>query len=284
MQIIKEEVVIDKNRSFRIFSPRLKNYFYWHYHPEIELVYVEAINGIRHVGKNISSFTGSDLVLIGSNVPHLNFDYGIVTDYQQIVVQFHKAFVEKNIAPVPEFQRIQKLLEDSTFGLSFYGETKSKVVYRLQNMHREVPISSLLALTEILQMLASSTEFEQLNKEDTRMKFFFSDKVRMGTIYQYIHKHFDQKPDVNEIASLVHLSTPAFCRYFKKQTDLTFTDFVNQYRITQAKTYLLQDAAISDVCYRVGYESVSYFNKLFKKLVGETPTSFKTRYRGKGWS
>lgn len=281
MKIIREEIEIDSNRSFKVFSPRLKNYFYWHYHPEIELVFVEAINGIRHVGKNISGFVENDLVLIGSNVPHLNFDYGIETDYHQIVVQFNDRFIENNIAPVPEFQNIRKLLDDSYLGLSFHGETKTKVAKKLKEIDQNNTFSSLLELMEILQILAVSTEFEKLNKDDTRIRFFLNDKIRMGTIYDYIHENFDKNPDVNEIAEIVHLSTSAFCRYFKKQTDITFTDFVNRYRINQAKTYLLQEATISEVCYRVGYESISYFNKLFKQLVGETPSAFKKRYTPK---
>ena len=60
----------------------------------------------------------------------------------------------------------------------------------------------------------------------------------MGAIYKYIHANYNETPDVNEVAASVHLSTAAFCRYFKKQTNMTFTDFVNQYRITQAKTLL----------------------------------------------
>lgn len=278
MKIIKEEIDIDGNRSFKIFSPRLKNYFYWHYHPEIELVFVEAINGIRHVGKNISGFVENDLVLIGSNVPHLNFDYGIETDYHQIVVQVNDRFIENNIAPVPEFQNIRKLLDNSYLGLSFHGETKTKVAKKLKEMAQNNAFSSLLDLMEILQILAVSTEFEKLNKDDTRIRFFLNDKIRMGTVYDYIHENFDKNPDVNEIAGIVHLSTPAFCRYFKKQTDITFTDFVNRYRINQAKTYLLQESSISEVCYRVGYESISYFSKLFKQLTGETPSAFKKRY------
>ena len=281
MKIIKEEIEIDKGRSFKVFSPRLKNYFYWHYHPEIELVFVEAINGIRHVGKNISGFVESDLVLIGSNVPHLNFDYGIETDYHQIVVQFNDRFIENNINSVPEFQSIRKLLDDSYLGISFHGETKTRVVKKLKEIHQVNVFSSLLDLMDILQTLAVSTEFEKLNSDDTRIKFFLNDKIRMGTIYDYIHENFDKKPDVNEISDIVHLSTSAFCRYFKKQTDITFTDFVNRYRINQAKTYLLQEASISEVCYRVGYESISYFNKLFKQLVGETPSAFKQRYSTK---
>ena len=59
---------------------------------------------------------------------------------------------------------------------------------------------------------------------------------------------------------------------------MTFTEFVNQYRITQAKTLLLQDISISEACYEVGFESLSYFNKLFKKIAGENPSVFKKRY------
>jgi YesN/AraC family two-component response regulator len=59
---------------------------------------------------------------------------------------------------------------------------------------------------------------------------------------------------------------------------MTFTDFVNQYRITQAKTMLLQDKSISETCYAVGIGSLSYFNKLFNKIVGENPSAFKKRY------
>ena len=60
---------------------------------------------------------------------------------------------------------------------------------------------------------------------------------------------------------------------------MTFTDFVNQYRITQAKTLLLQDKTVSEVCYEVGFESLSYFNKLFKKITGENPSKFKQQHR-----
>lgn len=59
---------------------------------------------------------------------------------------------------------------------------------------------------------------------------------------------------------------------------MTFTDFVNQYRITQAKTLLLQDKSISEVCYDVGFDSLSYFNKLFKKITGENPSQFKKKH------
>ncbi|MFV8343707.1 AraC family transcriptional regulator [Flavobacterium sp. XS2P39] len=277
MKIKKEEITIQPGKSFRIFTPSLRNYFFWHYHPEFELVYVEAIAGIRHVGKNISSFIESDLVLIGSNVPHLNFDYGLQTEYKQIVVQFKEDFFFSTIAPTAEFADIRTLFDKAYLGLSFYGKTKEQVVIKLKEIQHKNNFNSLLELFEILNIMATSSEVNQLNTEDTRIKMFMNDKIRMGTIYDYIHENYDKKPDVNAIASNVHLSTAAFCRYFKKQTNMTFTEFVNQYRITQAKTLLLKHHNVSEVVYAVGFESISYFNKLFKSLVGETPSSFKKR-------
>ncbi len=137
----------------------------------------------------------------------------------------------------------------------------------------------LLMLLEIFQILATSEEVIELNEQDTSIKLFLNDKIRMGSVYKYIHANYNETPDVNKVAASVHLSTAAFCRYFKKQTNMTFTDFVNQYRITQAKTLLLQDKTVSEVCYETGFESLSYFNKLFKNLTGENPSAFKKRYK-----
>lgn len=279
MKIQREEVLPNPGQSFKLFKPRLKNYFYWHYHPEYELAYVEATTGIRHVGQHISSYQDSELVLIGKNIPHLNFDYGLKTAYRQIVVQLKENFLANAFAETPELSAIHTLFEQSVFGISFYGETKAAVSQKLRLMQQHNHFDQLLALLEIFQLLALSEEKEILNDRDTSVKLFLNDKIRMGTVYKYIHASYNDSPDVNAIASKVHLSTAAFCRYFKKQTRMTFTDFVNQYRITQAKTLLLADKTVSEACYEVGFESLSYFNKLFKKVVGENPSSFKKKYR-----
>ena len=278
MKIQKEIVLPDPGQSFKLFKPSLKNYFYWHYHPEYELVYVEAMNGIRHVGQHISSFMESDLVLIGPNVPHLNFDYGIETEYRQIVVQLKHDFLGDSFRETPEFSSINSLFEKACLGLSFTGQTKKIVAEKLRHMQALPHFEQLLNLLEVFQILATSKEVLQLNQQDTSIKLFLDDKIRMGAIYKYIHANYDNNPDVNAVASSVHLSTPAFCRYFKKQTKMTFTEFVNQYRITQAKTLLFKDVSISEACYEVGFESLSYFNKLFRKLTGENPSSFKKRH------
>jgi AraC-like DNA-binding protein len=278
LKIQKEIVLPGPGQSFKLFTPSLRNHFFWHYHPEYELVYVEALTGIRHVGQHISSFMESDLVLIGPNVPHLNFDYGIETDYHQIVVQLKENFLGDAFSETPEFSKIYSLFEKAYLGLSFGGETKRIVSEKLRHMQDLSHFEQLINLLQVFQLLAVSKEITALNEQDTSIKLFLDDKIRMGSVYKYIHANYDKDPDVNAVAANVHLSTAAFCRYFKKQTKMTFTDFVNQYRITQAKTLLIKGLTVSEACYEVGFESLSHFNKLFKKLAGENPSAFRKRH------
>jgi AraC-like DNA-binding protein len=278
LKIVKETVTANPGQSFRLFTPRLRNYFFWHYHPEIELVYVEAVTGIRHVGQHISNYMNSDLVLIGPNIPHLNFDYGVETEYMQIVVQLPENFIGTALEHAPELAEIRQLFHRAARGLAFTGHTKAAVGTRLKVMQRQDKFTQLFSLLDIFRLLADSSEAAVLNETDTSVKLFLNDKIRMGTIYEYVQQHYQDKVYVDDVAALVHLSTPAFCRYFKKHTRMTFTDFVNQYRISQARTLLLRDSSIAAVSDASGFQNISHFNKLFKRSTGDTPGAFRKKY------
>lgn len=89
-----EPITSDSDSSFRILlTPKLNEIFYWHFHPEYEIVYVEAPSGFRHIGDHISRYESSDLALIGPNIPHLNFDYGVMTTVDTIVIQIKENFI-----------------------------------------------------------------------------------------------------------------------------------------------------------------------------------------------
>lgn len=279
MKIQREIVIPGEGQSFRLWTPSLRNHFFWHYHPEYELVYVEATAGIRHVGLHVSSYVGSDLVLIGSNIPHLNFDYGLQVEYRQVVVQLKEDFLGNAFLHTPEFAAIEQLFARAAFGLSFGGAVKRRVGEELRAMQSLDHFEQLMALLRIFRALADERkEVVQLNEIDTSVKVFLNDKIRMSSVYEYIHFRYYDAPDVNEIAAKVHLSTAAFCRYFKRQTRMTFTDFVNQYRVGKAKTLLLQDKPVADVAFEVGLENVAYFTKLFRRHTGENPSEFKKKH------
>jgi len=276
-EIQLEKVDFEPGKSFKLFSPRLRNTFLWHYHPEFELVYVEADAGIRHVGTHMSTYTQSDLVFIGGNLPHLNFDYRLRSDYHQIVIQLRTDFLGTALALAPEFSLVSKLFKTAEYGIAFNGETKNIVAQKLKALSGLSSLDQLLQLINIFQLLANSMETEILNDDLNSKNFILKDKIRMGAIYEYIDANYHKKPNVNVVAQKVNLTTPAFCRYFKRQNNMTFTEFVNQYRIERAKNLLMQNHNVSETCYAVGFESISYFNKLFKQITGENPSDFKRR-------
>jgi YesN/AraC family two-component response regulator len=74
------------------------------------------------------------------------------------------------------------------------------------------------------------------------------------------------------------MTKEAFCRYFKKVTAYTFIDFLNRYRISQSKRILMSGFSVSDACYQSGFVSLSYFNRIFKKVTSENPRTFRKRY------
>jgi AraC-like DNA-binding protein len=275
-----EQVQPDMGSSFTILNPHLSTTFLWHLHPEYEIVYVESPGGPRHVGDHISRYEESDLVFIGPNIPHLNFDYGVHADCQQVVIQMKENFLGETFFNNPEITAIKQLFKRARHGISFYGDTKVKAATALKQLQSLNRFDQLLSLLSIFQLLATSTEAEILNPLPAANKAFEKQQQRMDFIYKYVEQHYHQKPDVNYIAQHVNLTTAAFCRYFKKQTQLTFTDFINQYRISEAKNLLLQHKTISEACYATGFEQLSYFNKIFKKITGENPSAFKKRNVG----
>jgi AraC-like DNA-binding protein len=272
-----EKVTPDTGSSFKILNPHLSTTFLWHLHPEYEIVYAEAAAGPRHVGQHISRYEGSDLVFIGPNIPHLNFDYGVHGPCDQVVIQMKENFLGENFLSNPEIAAISQLFKRACYGLSFYGDTKTLVSAALKNLQRLNSFDQLLSLLQILQLLANSNEVIVLNNAPAANKAFEKQQKRMDAIYKYVEDNYNVQPDVNQLAGHVGLSTAAFCRFFKKQTKQTFTDFVNQYRIGEAKNLLLQNKSITEACYAAGFEQLSYFNKIFRKLTGENPSAFKKR-------
>jgi AraC-like DNA-binding protein len=278
MKLSLENIKPDEGSSFKILlTPKLNEIYYWHFHPEIELVYVEADKGIRHIGDHISTYEGSDLALIGSYIPHLNFDYGVKSTVETVVVQFRQHFYEDAFYRQPEMHLIYDLMVRAQTGIAFYGETKKQAGLLLKKLTGLGSFDQLILLIQIFQLLAESKEFTLLNTRPIASHAVIKEQERMHVIYKYVEKHFQKPIKITSIANMVNLSEAAFCRYFKKSTKLTYTDFVNQYRINHAKKLLMQNANVTEACYDTGFESLSYFNKIFKKITGENPSSFRKR-------
>lgn len=278
MKIVFEDIKRLAGSSFRILvNPKLNDFYYWHFHPEFELTFIVAPNGTRRVGNHVGDFQGSDLVFIGSNIPHLNFDYGIKTEYEKVVLQIKEDFFKNDFIITPELAAIYELFENSKKVVCFKGVVKETVGKRLQEIHLLTHFEQFIEVLSLFQILATTTEMTLLHDKPFENLYNNKEQLRLKVVYKFIENNYKRAISIAEIATLTHLSKAAFCRYFKKMTRLTFTEFLNQYRIEQAKRLLKSDKNVTETCYECGFESLSYFNRIFKKVVGENPIQFKKR-------
>lgn len=278
MKIVFEDIKRLAGSSFRILvNPKLNNFYYWHFHPEFELTFIVAPNGTRRVGDHIGGFEGSDLVFIGSNIPHLNFDYGIKTEYEKVVLQIKKDFFKNDFITTPELASINQLFENSKKVVCFHGAVKDEIGKRLQKIHLLSHFEQFIEVLSIFQILATANEKTLLHDKPFENLYNNKEQVRLKVVHKFIEENYQRAVSIEEISRLTHLSKAAFCRYFKKMTRLTFTEFLNQYRIEQAKILLKTDKNVTETCFECGFESLSYFNRIFKKVVGENPIQFKKR-------
>lgn len=279
MKIKLEKIQPDSGSSFRILvNPKLNDRFYWHYHPEYELIFISGANGTRHIGEHIAKYEGSDLAFIGPNIPHLNFDYGIQSDYEKIVIQMNEDFLSDNLQKMPELADIKLLFERARKVVLFEGSTKEMIGEKLKKLIQETHFRQFINLLEIFQLLATSTEYSILGINPIEANYNLKEQQRLKKIYHFVEQNYQHKIEMKDVIALCNLSNAAFCRYFKKMTQMTFTEFLNQYRINQAQKLLLQDYNVTEACFGSGFENLSYFNKSFKKLTGENPMQFKKKY------
>ncbi|RMZ57893.1 AraC family transcriptional regulator [Chryseobacterium nematophagum] len=280
MKVTFERVIPDDKSSFRTIhnnSPISEFKWEYHYHPEIELVCVISGNGTRHVGYHKSNYTNGDLILIGSNIPHSGFGLNSTDPHEEIVLQFKEEILQFPPQEVDAIS-IKNLLELSKYGIHFHHTIKRALLPQLTSMLEVGGYKRYLLLLEILFELSQCKEYELLNKEIMPYTIISKNKTRLENIFTYVEQNYDKEINIVDVAKLANLTLPAFCNFFKKATQITFTEFVNRYRINKACLLIAQDKSISECSYSCGFNNVTYFNRMFKKYTEKTPSEFIKQY------
>ena len=266
--------------SVRRFSEPCRRKPRWHFHPEIELVYVNGGSGKRHIGNHLSYFGNGELILIGSNLPHYGFTERLSGTKSETVVQMKPDFMGDVFFELPELAEIAKLLERAKMGLSFYGDTRELLGARIEQLLDLEPFGRLLEVISIIQGLAVSNEYDLLNATGLVLEIGMQDNNKINIIYDFVRENFTRVIPLEEIAELVSMTEPAFCRYFKKISGKTFTRFVNEYRLVHASKLLAeQPSSITEICYQSGFNNFSHFNKKFKEFTGRNPSDYRKHFR-----
>jgi AraC-like DNA-binding protein len=279
MKALYEDIASKKgNESFLGYSFTVPFFeFKWHYHPEYELTLITKGTGKRLVGDSYESFEAGDLVLLGPDLPHTwSSDKIKNQQVSAVVIQFSEDFIQRFLT-LHEFDKVSSLLESSDRGLFFPGA--EKLQSQLEALTKLSGVEKITSLLEIFQKLTalkceklSSEYFNAIKGEET--------ENRINKVCQYIQQHAAEDITLEQVAELIHLSRSAFSKFFKRATGKTFSDYVNDIRIGKA-CYLLteSDKAINEIAYETGFDSLTYFNRVFLRKKGVTPGKFKKLLR-----
>ena len=285
MKATLSKIPFSSDASF-VYREIERDYFNdpWHFHKEYELLLVNKSRGTRFIGDNVSNFEEGDLLLIGSNIPHLlrnseEFNtnqkkLGVSVTY----ILFAKDFLGNHFFDIPEMKLVHRLLEKSSLALEIHGSAKKYITNKLHDMYYQNSTQRLLSLLEILIKLSQSRELKPLFSTGYSANNS-GDTDRITKVFEFIMKNYTEEIYVQEIASKLNMSVASFSRYFKHHTRKTFSDYLTEMRIGHVCRLLMEDNhSISEISFKCGFENLSNFYRQFRKITGITPKDYKNRF------
>lgn len=278
----KVEPAFGSSFSYRRYDSthQNKNHTFWHYHPEIELVYVNGGSGKRQIGSHISYYRKGDLILIGSNLPHCGFTDGLTKNECETVIQLKPDFLGSSFFDIPEMRNIKSLLNSARMGIVYHGNEKRMIGNAIEELKDKNHYERLLGLLRVFKLLEEAENYTILNAQGFVLEAELQDNNRINIIFNFVKEEFHRSITLEEVADMVSMTVPSFCRYFKKITGKTFVQFVNEYRLVHAAKLLHEkQVSILDVCFESGFNNFSHFNKQFKKFTGKTPSIYRNELK-----
>ncbi len=276
-----EKVTPQEGSSFNVFHYKTPFVPYggrWHFHPEYEIVYLPYGKGRRFIGTKISQYTDGDLVLLGPNIPHNCFNVGYESDsYEEYVIQFNGEDIKEACKFFKEFEGVETLLTMANTGLSVITNKKHQIGEEIRAMIGLSPLERLLKLFKVLKQF-SEISYESLNARQY-LTLSVTQTERVKGVYEIIQAKYHTNISTREVAKQIGMTESSFCRFFMKSTGKTFKQALTEVRIQNACNLLVNtDATITNIAYDCGFNSLSLFNRLFKRIIDHTPKVYRQKY------
>ncbi len=247
-----------------------------HEHQEVQLSYIIAGHGTLIVSDSIHNFDAGDIFIIGGHIPHLFQSAATSAHNRMISIFFTKDGFGRCFFELPGLLEIGQSLDSLGGGQQIVSKQKA-----IGNMMLKLPKASkfeqLVYFLKLLQKVKKA-EKKELTGFISSKKISISEGKRLRLVFDYVMKHFYREITLTQISNLAHMTPPAFCRFFKQHTNKTFFAFLIELRIAHAcKLLMLPDKlAIAEISEQSGFQSVSNFNRKFKKIKKMTPSAYKS--------
>lgn len=255
----------------------------WHWHTGMELSFVISGPVNCFIGNKEILLSSGDVVFINHGVVHrfVSHDGGVMANFifqsgfiSPIGSRIHNDYVLPVLTSSAMYKKIDGQTDEERFILSRLIQAQNEV--EIQGIAWELRVSSLIqAAWSRLYRILQSEDFcaAAASKKDNRTY------ARIRIMLNYIHLHFDENISLEQIADSTNISKSEALRCFRSILDSTPISYLNQYRLSRAEEMLLHgEDSVLEIALKCGFDSSSYFCKVFKKNTGMSPMEFCRKY------
>jgi AraC-like DNA-binding protein len=273
-------------QDFMYVADRHKKEFDYpiHCHDIMELNFVENAAGARRVVGDSSEVIGDcDLVLItSSDLEHVWEQHECKSDdIHEVTVQFYIYFEDEHTPfRTNPYKSIYRMMMRAKRGLAFRMSAIMTISPRLVKL-ASIDDKFLMAheLIYILHELSKFDDAYELSSSTFAKVDVSSESRRVLKVKDFINTHINDELRLEQLANLVSMTPTAFSRFFKLRTGKTLSEYIVDIRLGHAARLLLDTSdSVSEICWDCGFNTLSNFNRLFRKRKGCSPTEFREKY------
>ncbi|MBY2940899.1 AraC family transcriptional regulator [Rhizobium leguminosarum] len=252
----------------------------WHFHPEYELHLVVATTGRYFVGDFIGEFEPGNLVLAGPNLPHnwiSDVPKGSSIPLRCQLIQFSENFISGTMKVLAELGPFDPVLEASRRGVLFGADTSRQVAPLMNEVQQAHGVRRIELFMMIVGLLSRAQDSQLLASPSYLPDPSGYMSAGINKALAYIRENLTKSFDEADLATIADQSTGAFSRAFRRHTGMSLVQYVKRLRINLACQILMSDdhASITDICFEVGFNNLSNFNRQFLAEKGMTPSRFR---------
>ncbi|SFI35720.1 AraC family transcriptional regulator [Bradyrhizobium sp. Gha] len=276
-----EVVQIRRGESFKAWSHGYPFHTVrWHFHPEYEIHQVVATSGRYFVGDFIGQFEPGNLVLTGPNLPHnwvSDLPANATIPLRGRIIQFSEEFIGDTMRLMPELSGLAALLESSRRGVLFAASTSRELAPLMEEIVAAKGVRRIELFMMILGTLCRARGALPLSSPNYLPDPSGYMSAGMNKALAFIRENLTQPFGESDLATMAGQSQSAFSRSFRRHTGMSLVQYVKRLRINLACQILMSDeqASITDICFEVGFNNLSNFNRQFLAEKGMPPSRFR---------
>lgn len=276
MKVLPFKITKPQNEAF-VYQVDKEMAFYGklHQHVEIQISYIVSGEGSLIIGDTINHYQSGDIMIIDGNLPHV-----FKSDYHEkeshmLSLFFTKDAFGSSFFQLPEMHDLKPFFKRCKHGFKVTSKQKAirKVFLKIEHVSK---LNQFMGLMEILK-LSSSCKYSSLSSFVYNKAYSDNEGERMRNVIEYTLKHYKTAIDLNTISEVANMTKNAFCKYFKKRTNKTYIQFLNDIRVEEAYKLLqtTSDLSIATIAELTGFNNISNFNRRFKSIKNMSPSKVK---------